>query len=205
MSSKKQQPLAITPELEDGRKSIVDGTNTVDSTAAKDEDIAAKFLATINPSVKADPVSSSEARKLLWKIDLILIPLISVSTILAAVDKVIISNAAIYGMEKDTHLIGSDYSWVGSIFYFGYLAFEFPAAYLIQRLPVAKFLSANVLAWGVILMCTAASNSFGGLATCRFIMGMSEVPVFAVSSIITTMWWKTSEQPIRVAFWFNQV
>ena len=185
-------------------KSIKEGSIRPLSKAADNEDVAARFLATVDANVASLPVTPQEERRLLWKIDLVLIPLMSVSLILAAVDKVMIANAAIYGMRADTHLVGDDYSWVGSIFYFGYLLFEFPAAYLIQKLPVAKFLVGNVVAWGVLMMCTAATQNFAGLATCRFLMGMAEVPVFAVASIMSAMWWTRSEQPIRVAFWFNQ-
>ena len=55
-----------------------------------------------------------------------------------------------------------------------------------------------------MMLCIAATQNFAGLATCRFIMGMTEAMVFPVSSIMTVMWWRRSEQPIRVAFWFNQ-
>lgn len=168
-------------------------------------DVAATFLHGLDASVTSAPVTDEESRKLLTKIDWALIPLLSGTVILAAVDKVIISNAAIYGMTADTHLVGQQYSWVGSIFYFGYLIAEFPAAYLVQRLPVAKLLVGCVTAWGVLMMCIAATQNFAGLATIRFLFGMAEVPAFIIASIITTMWWTTSEQPIRIAFWFNQV
>ncbi|KAJ5176986.1 uncharacterized protein N7482_002863 [Penicillium canariense] len=168
-------------------------------------DVAAQFLAHLDPAIAAEPISVGEARRVLWKIDLILIPLIMVTVVLAAIDKVIISNAAIYGMTKDTHLIGNQYSWVGSIFYFGYLTFEYPAALLIQRLPVAKLYVGMVAGWAVLMLCTAATQNFAGLATVRFLMGMLEASVFPISSILTVMWWKTSEQPLRVAFWFNQL
>jgi MFS family permease len=168
-------------------------------------DVAALFLANLDPDIAAEPISEHEARRVLWKIDLILIPLIMVTVVLAAIDKVIISNAAIYGMKKDTHLTGNQYSWVGSIFYFGYLVFEYPAALLIQRLPVAKLYVGMVAGWAVLMLCTAATQSFAGLATVRFLMGMLEASVFPISSILTVMWWKTSEQPLRVAFWFNQL
>ena len=75
---------------------------------------------------------------------------------------------------------------------------------LIQRFPVAKLLASACFAWAVLMLCIAATHNFAGLATCRFLMGMSEAMVFPVSSIMTVMWWKTTEQPIRVAFWFNQ-
>ena len=171
----------------------------------QDVDIAAKFLNELDTAILADPITPQEARKVLWKIDLIMIPLIMVTVVLAAIDKVIIANAAIYGMETDTHLTGNDYSWVGSIFYFGYLGAEYPAALLIQKLPVAKLYAACVFSWAVILLCTAATQNFAGLATVRFIMGMLESVVFPISTILTVMWWTTKEQPVRVAFYFNQV
>ncbi|RDW89932.1 putative Allantoate permease [Aspergillus mulundensis] len=174
------------------------------NTDKKTQDVAAAFLSTLPPSITTS-ISQQESRRLLWKIDLILIPLISLTVILAAVDKVIISNASIYGMSTDTHLTGNQYSWVGSIFYFGYLLFEYPAALLMQRLPVAKLLAGTVFAWAVLMLCTAATQNFAGLATVRFLMGMAEAPAFPIASILTVMWWKTSEQPLRLAFWFNQL
>ncbi|KAI9846609.1 MAG: hypothetical protein M1837_003850 [Sclerophora amabilis] len=175
-----------------------------DAAHRNDVDVAANFLAQLDPSITSERVSTKEARKVLWKIDLIILPLITVTTILAAVDKVIISNAAIYGMTTDTRLVGNQFSWVGSIFYFGYLIFEGPAALLIQRLPVSKFYSATVMGWALLMLCTAATQNFAGLATVRFIMGMLEAVVFPANSILTVMWWTNTEQPIRVAFWFNQ-
>jgi MFS transporter, ACS family, allantoate permease len=133
----------------------------------RDYDVAAQFLVGLDSSITDEPISDKEARKLLWKIDLCVLPLISGSVILSAVDKNIISNAAIYGLTSDTGLTGNQFSWVGSIFFFGYLAFEWPMAYLIQRLPVAKFLAATILGWAVLAMCTAATQNFAGLATVR--------------------------------------
>lgn len=168
-------------------------------------DVAAQFLARLDPAIATEPISDEESRRVLWKIDLILIPLIMVTVVLAAIDKVIISNAALYGMKTDTRLTGNQYSWVGSIFYFGYLIFEYPAALLIQRLPVAKLYVVMVTGWAILMLCTAATQNFAGLATVRFLMGTLEASVFPISSILTVMWWKTREQPLRVAFWFNQL
>ncbi|KAH0827737.1 putative transporter [Fonsecaea pedrosoi] len=176
-----------------------------DGAPRKDLDVAAQFLATLDTSVAQDPVSPQEERRVLWKIDLTILPLILVTVVLAAIDKVIISNAAIYGMSEDTNLEGNQFSWVGSLFYFGYLVAEYPAAILIQRLPLGKFFAITIMGWAVMMLCTAATNSFGSLAAVRFLMGMMEAFVFPVSSIMTVMWWRKKEQPIRVAFWFNSL
>lgn len=79
----------------------------------KDVDVAAAFLLQLDPSITETPITEEEARKVLRKIDWTILPLLTASVIIAAVDKVVISNAAIYGMMDDTHLTSSQYSWVG--------------------------------------------------------------------------------------------
>ena len=56
-------------------------------------------------------------------------------------DKTTLGYTAILGIVKDTHLKGTNYSWVGSAFYFGYLFASYPASFAFVKLPVAKFLS----------------------------------------------------------------
>lgn len=34
---------------------------------------------------------------------------------------------------------GTEYSWLSSLFYFGYLAWEYPTSRLLQRLPLGKY------------------------------------------------------------------
>lgn len=79
----------------------------------KDIDVAAAFLSQLDSSITEAPITDQEARKVLRKIDWTILPLLTVTVIIAAVDKVVISNAAIYGMMTDTHLTTSEYSWVG--------------------------------------------------------------------------------------------
>jgi MFS family permease len=163
-------------------------------------DVGAKYL--LDHPQHAD-YSPEEARKVLRKIDWLLMPIMTIVITLAAADKIIISNAAVYGMREDAHLVGSEYSWLGSIFYFGYLLMEFPANYLIQKLPVAKVLCASFLAWNTVLMCMAAGNNFAGLGAMRFLLGMGEAFLFPSLTVITTMFYKKSEQPFRTAIWFS--
>ncbi|KAI8719946.1 hypothetical protein NCS52_00438400 [Fusarium sp. LHS14.1] len=144
-----------------------------------------------------------EARKVLRKIDFRLMPLIIGTITIAAVDKIIISNAALYGMSKDTHLVGQQYSWVGSIFYFGWLVAGYPATLLLQKMPVGKTIGVAVIGWGAMVMCLAATKNAAGLMVIRFIMGILEAPLFPAVTILNTMWYKKSEQPVRMAITFT--
>jgi MFS family permease len=122
--------------------------------------------------------------------------LISGTITLGAVDKVIIFNAAIYGMMINTHLTSSMFSWVASIFYFGYLLFRYPSALLIQRLPVTKLLALTVVLWAFLMGCTAATQNLASLMAVRFIMGMSEATCNPIATIVTIIWYTKFEYSI---------
>jgi MFS family permease len=113
------------------------------------------------------------AKRVIRKIDMRILAIMFVTYNLNFMDKMILSSAAVFGLEEDNHLVGKQYSWAGSIFYFGYLFFEYPTTTLIQRLPVRKYLSGVSLPRGIIVASTAACSSFGGLATCRFLLGVA--------------------------------
>jgi MFS family permease len=65
-------------------------------------------------------------------------------------------------------------SWLGTILYIGVLAGELPTNFLLQKLPVAKYLACNVFLWGVIIATSASATNFGGLMAVRFLLGMFE-------------------------------
>ncbi|ODV93697.1 hypothetical protein PACTADRAFT_45626 [Pachysolen tannophilus NRRL Y-2460] len=183
-----------------GTKIDIKSLEVVKSHSEKELDLGAEFLAKNSEHADYTP---AEARKVLFKIDLMLMPIMTVATTLAAADKIVISNAALYGMETDCKLVGQQYSWIASIFYFGYLGMEAPANYLIQRYPVAKCLGISFIIWSSILMCIGAANNFATLAALRFLLGMGETFLFPALTVITSMFYRKKEQPFRTAIWFS--
>jgi MFS transporter, ACS family, allantoate permease len=77
-------------------------------------------------------------------------------------------------MKKDAHLVGSRYSWLMTIFYIGYLVFEFPIGYLFQKVDIARTCAVLIILWGMVLLYMTAANDFAGLATSRFFLGLLE-------------------------------
>lgn len=106
-------------------------------------------------------------------------------------------------MKIDTHLVGQEYSWLGSIFYFGYLAMEFPTLWLLTKVPIGKFVGITLFLWGGVLCCMAACHSFAGLAAVRFFLGIFEAGILPSLMIMNSMWYRRSEQPLRTALWYN--
>jgi MFS transporter, ACS family, allantoate permease len=69
-------------------------------------------------------IDDAANKRLLRIIDRNLMPLMCVVYGLNYLDKTTLSYASVMGIKKDIHLKGDDYQWLGSMFYFGYLAWE---------------------------------------------------------------------------------
>jgi hypothetical protein len=54
------------------------------------------------------------------------------------------------GIREDANLTTEQYGTLSWLFYLAFLLFEMPHAYLIQRLPTAKYLGGCVCAWGTV-------------------------------------------------------
>lgn len=106
------------------------------------------------------------------------------------------------GLQKNTHISGDQFSQLALVFYVTYLAFEFPTGYLMQRLPTAKYLGFNVICWGIMVACTAAAKNWASLVSFRVLLGCFEAAVAPALILITTMWYKTTEQPRRIGLWY---
>lgn len=93
---------------------------------------------------------------------------------LADLDKQSINQAAIFGLRDDLHLTGEQFSWAVSLFYLGQLCSEYPAAYLLSRLPITLYVGCTIVVWGGVNMAMAACQTFQGLAAARFFLGFTE-------------------------------
>ncbi|GFF36784.1 uncharacterized transporter C757.13 [Aspergillus udagawae] len=146
-----------------------------------------------------DPAKSRRIRR---RVDLILLPLLCGTYALQYIDKQALGYSAVFDLFKDAHINSNEYSWLASIFYFGFLFWEYPANLTAQRLPVGTVISCFVIAWGAILMITAACTNFTGMAICRFLLGCFEAPITPCFMMIVAMWYLRQEQPFRAGCFY---
>ncbi|KAI8364619.1 major facilitator superfamily domain-containing protein [Blakeslea trispora] len=145
---------------------------------------------------------SSEEKSLVRKIDWLLMPIICLLDFLQFLDKSTISYAALMGFKEDLQLAGNQYSLLGSIFYLGYLVFQLPNNYMLQRIPIGKYIGIIVILWGTVLLCTAWGRNFGQLAGLRFLLGFFEAGIYPSLTLLVSTFYRRSEQVARLgAFW----
>lgn len=108
-----------------------------------------------------------------------------------------------YGLETDNDLTGNRYAWVGSSFYFGYLIASIPAAWAMQRFPIAKVIIGCQLVWGILLLAMGFLSSWPGLLTMRIILGMLEAPIIPGAVIMLGMWYPRRDLALRLGFFYT--
>ena len=147
-------------------------------------------------------MTAADEKKLIRKIDWMIVPLMWLCYNLQYLDKTLINYAAVMGLLDDANLTGNEFSTLALIFYVTYLALEFPHGYGMQQLPTAKYLGTMVALWGLIVATTSACKNYGALVTTRVLLGCFESAVAPSLILITSMWYKHNEQPPRVGFWY---
>ncbi|KAH8803568.1 major facilitator superfamily domain-containing protein [Xylogone sp. PMI_703] len=146
--------------------------------------------------------TEEQDRAVLRKIDWRIMPLMFVSYVLQYMDKSVMAQSQVYGLKEDLHLVGQQYSWCSSAFYFGYLSFQPIAGLLLNKLPLGRFVAGTALAWAIVLFCTPGAKDFAGLFACRFFLGFVEGGISPAYVLITGMWYKKDEIPQRMTLWF---
>ncbi|EPS29216.1 putative transporter [Penicillium oxalicum] len=176
----------------------------VDSTLEKhahDADEAMKAFEDLHgETIELD---ESTNRRLLRTIDWHMMPVMCCVYGMNYLDKTTLSYASIMGLKQDLNLQGDQYQWLGSLFYFGYLAWEYPTNRLLQRLPLGKYSAACIVIWGLILTCFAAVQNFSGAIAIRIFLGVFESAVTPGFALITSQWYTKKEQGSRVNIWFS--
>ncbi|KAI1877364.1 hypothetical protein JX265_003372 [Neoarthrinium moseri] len=145
--------------------------------------------------------SDAYNRKLLWKIDLWLLPVMWICYGTQQADKTSLSVQAIFGIREDTGLVGEQFNWLSTIFYLSYMLCEFPANWLMQKCNTAKFLSIVMFLWGVIVLCIAFAQNFTHLMILRFFQGALECTISPTFLYLTGSWYSSQEHTLRSLIW----
>lgn len=133
-----------------------------------------------NPPIDAEIQATTEEstrhlisdieRRVIRKMDMRIVPLVTALYVLAFLDRSNIGNARIAGMTKDLHLAGNGYQWLLTIFYIAYIIFEFQTL-MWKIVPPHMWLAFVVLSWGIIATVQSSTTSWSGMMACRFFLG----------------------------------
>ncbi|KAF1951759.1 MFS general substrate transporter [Byssothecium circinans] len=148
-------------------------------------------------------------KKLMRKIDLWLVGFYSVVYIFRVTDSANYSNAAIInlkqgtGIKKQLGFTPSQWAWTLSICSYSYLIFEPTNTILLKLFRPSRWMFILIMAWGVSACCSATAMDFRGMMCVRFAIGMAEAGFFPSVLYHYPFWYKPSEMPRRIAFFYS--
>ncbi|KAL2204682.1 MFS general substrate transporter [Sarocladium strictum] len=147
-------------------------------------------------------VDEETSKRLFWTVNKRILACMLGTYFCQSLDKGTLGFASVMGIIEDADLVGDRFNWLGTILYMGILVGEYPTNFLLQKLPVAKYLAANVVCWGAVVACSAAAVNFPALMVVRFLLGIFESCVQPAFIIMTSMWYTKREQVILTSLWY---
>ncbi|KAL9624472.1 MAG: hypothetical protein Q9160_001435 [Pyrenula sp. 1 TL-2023] len=148
------------------------------------------------------PDSTTE-RRLMTKIDLRLIPALSILYLLAFLDRTNIANAQVFGLIPDLGLTGNQYNTALTVFFVPYVIFEIPSNIILKRLKPHVWLSFCMFLFGLVTICQGLVQNFSGLVATRFFLGLAETGMFPGCFYLIGMWYRRAEAQKRYSFFFS--
>jgi sugar phosphate permease len=117
-------------------------------------------------------------KKLLRKLDLHLIPTMTLLYLLSYLDRVNIGQAKIDGLTDSLNLTSGQYNACLSTFFVTYVIFEIPSNLVLKRLRPSRWIPIIMISWGIVMTLMGLVSSYGSLLTCRLLLGAAESGLF---------------------------
>ncbi|KAI8086542.1 major facilitator superfamily domain-containing protein [Halteromyces radiatus] len=171
-------------------------TEKFESSWGKDVEYNGETVDFVEPDAK-------EMRKLLWKLDLRIVPWLGVLYLCSFLDRVNIGNAKLAGLQADLKVSDDVYNWALSIFFIGYIIFEIPSNMMMKKIGPNRWIPLVMIAWGVTMACMAAITNSAGLLASRFFLGITEAGLFPGAIYYLSLWFTRQEQATRVSIFFS--
>src|SRR5579885_3032875 len=136
--------------------------------------------------------------KLMSKVSLRLIPFMLVLYVISYLDRINISFAALQ-MNHDLGLSDAAFGFGGGIFFLGYCIFGIPSNLVIQRFGPRRWVSAIMVAWGLMTISFCCVKSAPQFWVLRFFLGVAEAGFFPGMILYLHYWYPGRYYGLAVA------
>src|SRR5205807_4594042 len=121
------------------------------------------------------------------KIYLRLLPFAVLSYILAYIDRMTVSFAALT-MRGDLDMSAAVFGFAVGTFYWGYFIFEVPSNVILEKVGARLWIARIMITWGVLAGLTAMVTGSTSFAIVRFFLGVAEAGFFPGIGLHFTCW-----------------
>ncbi|KAJ7611778.1 major facilitator superfamily domain-containing protein [Roridomyces roridus] len=163
--------------------------------------------ASLGPDAEKDVDSildDPELEAKVWrKLDLWILPVVSIFYLFSFLDRTNIGNAKVAGLLTELHMTPKQYSIALTVTYVPYIVVELPANLLLKRIGPNVMLPSMITLWGVVTACQGTVKTYGGLLACRFFLGLLEGGVLPGIVLYLSFFYPRLRLQTRVATFFS--
>lgn len=147
-------------------------------------------------------VDPAAERRLVWKFDLRILPVLAVMYLFNSLDKSNLGNAKTAGLTETLGLTGNQYNLILSIFFIPYVLTAPFLAVLGKKYGPNRVLPCMMFCFAIFTILVVTVQSFGGLMTLRWFLGMSESAFFPLVIYYQTTFYRRGELARRLAIFY---
>ncbi|KAF9234655.1 MFS general substrate transporter [Melanogaster broomeanus] len=152
----------------------------------------------------APPMLTPEQEKRLWrKVDLRLMPILSLMYLLSFMDRGNIGNAKLEGLTTELHLTGNKYNIALTMFFIPYCLFECPANLVLKVVRPSRWLPGIMVLWGTVMTLMGLVKTYPQLVGARVCLGIAEAGLFPGVVYYLTLWYPRHMLQYRVGLFFG--
>ncbi|KAF1363967.1 MFS general substrate transporter [Lizonia empirigonia] len=146
---------------------------------------------------------SPEEKKLVRKLDCILLTLCCLCFYIKWLDQNALNSAYWSGMREELKIKGNEYSLFGTFYNIGYMVFEIPSMMIISRPKLARYyVPCMEIAWSILTFTQSRLSSVSQIYGLRFLLGLLETPAATGSIYMLTSWYRSDEVFKRAGVWY---
>ncbi|KAL1405939.1 hypothetical protein Q8F55_007621 [Vanrija albida] len=143
-------------------------------------------------------------RKLVFKLDILILPLTALLYLSAFLDRSNMGNAKLQGLFK---ILGDNpdtkFSIILSAFYITYIVLNVPGTVLSTLVEPSVSIALGTLIWSVACTAQAGAHNFGALVATRLFIGIGEAMFTCSVAMYYGMWYKRTEIAARVSLFIG--
>ncbi|KAJ9141733.1 MFS general substrate transporter [Pleurostoma richardsiae] len=162
---------------------------------------AETVAANIDETTLADWTEEEELR-VRMKLDFILLPILGLAFFALQMDRGNISNALTSTITTDLGIITNQINVGSSLLSAGIVLLEIPSNILLQRVGPQRWLTCQIIAWGLVATFQNFITNYAGYLVTRILLGLCEAGFIPGSLYTMSTWYKKSETSLRVSIFF---
>ncbi|KAL4880629.1 major facilitator superfamily domain-containing protein [Aspergillus karnatakaensis] len=139
------------------------------------------------------PDDTAEERKLITKLDLLIVPYAFTVYWVKYIDQGNINNAYVSGMSDELGFHGNELVHFQTIFTVGNVVALLPFMYLFPRVPMHWLVPGLDLMWGIFTLLQYRATSYSEIMAYRFLVSVFEAAYFPGVHFVLGSWYKSNE------------